>query len=253
MKERICISVLTLTGLLALLPVASQGQEDRRWALRYGADLFDKPFLTHNPAKISTGNGSAAFAVMGEYFLPGKWSLQAGYFNTEVSYGDAGRRMEGLRMGGRKYFLHPDFFVQPYLSAAGELNWGQGAERHTSGGSSFTAAGQEINSHTGEQNTVNPRLSFVPGAGVEIYLFSSVAFFAEYNISMGIASRTTVETSWDNGTTYVIRDKGLFHSLSMGVKATFPFTFTSGDGEHLFYFVSALIHGLLDSYNERYY
>jgi hypothetical protein len=247
------MSGLALTGLLALLPATSQGQEDRRWALRYGADLFDKPFLTYNPAGVSTGNGSAAFAVTGEYFLPDKWSLQAGYFHTEVSYGNAWRRMEGLRMGGRKYFLRPDIFLQPYLSAAGEFNWGQGSERHTSSGSSLTGEGRKTNGYTGRQHTVNPRLSLVPGAGVDVYLLSSVALFVEYNINMGIASHTTVETSWDNGTSHLIRDRGMFHSLSMGVKVAFPFTFTSDDGEHLFYFVSEWIYNLLDIYNSRYY
>ncbi|MDR3308756.1 MAG: hypothetical protein LBS80_02250 [Tannerella sp.] len=242
MKGRVCISGLALTCLLVMLPAASQGQENRRWALRYGADFFDKPILTHNPTKVSTGDGSSAFAVMGEYFLPNKWSLQAGYFSTKVSYGDATRHIEGARMGARRYLLHPDFFVQPYLSAAGEFNWGQGAVRHTSGA---TWESRQANSYTVKQNTVNPRLSVVSGVGVEMYLFSSVAIFAEYNISMGIASRTTVERSWENGTSCLIRDKGMFHSLSMGAKLTFPFTFTSDDGKNLLSFVSELIDSLL--------
>ncbi|MDR3261626.1 MAG: hypothetical protein LBT78_07290 [Tannerella sp.] len=254
MKKGICISGLMLTCLLALSAELA-GQENRRWALRYAADVFDKPFLTHNPQRISTGNAHSAFALMGEYYLPDKWSLQAGYFNTEISYGNGGRLMEGLRLGIRRYFLNPDFIIQPYLSASGEINWGQHTEHRTYSGAStaYDYRGIKTDSYTGVQNTLNPRLSFVPGAGVEVYLFSSIAVFAEYNIGMGLVSHTTVETSWDDGRSYAIRDKGMYHSLSLGIKATFPFSFTFQDGETLWYFVTEALYNMLDAYNERHY
>jgi opacity protein-like surface antigen len=242
--------LLLLCGFL-FGPEIVQAQENRRkWALRYSASLFDKPFLTHNPAKASIGDGSSAFAVMGEYYLTDKWSLQAGYFHTDMGYANASRLMEGLRLGGRRYFLHPDFLVQPYLSAVGDVNWGQHVENYTFGGASYQRE-QKINGYTGVQSTVNPRLSFAPGVGVEIYLFSSVAFLAEYNLNISIASHTSIETLYDDGRAFSIRDKGMSHSLSMGIKITFPFTFTSEDGTNLFSFAFGMFNALLDNHNRR--
>ncbi|MDR3194723.1 MAG: hypothetical protein LBT76_05470 [Tannerella sp.] len=245
MKRPVCL--YGTVCLLALLPAFLEGQENRQWAIRYAADLFDKPFLTRNPARVSTGNGSAAFAVTGEYFLPDKWSLQAGYFRTEISYGDARRHMEGVRAGGRKYFLGEQFLVQPYLSAAGELNWGQGAEYRE------YSASTDRGDHTFLQRSVNPRLSFVPAAGAEIYLFSCIAFCVEYSLGMGIASRTRVEASLPGERPYALRDNGIYHSLSLGVKLTFPFTFTSDDGMTLFYLLTEALFPLLDHTYPHYY
>jgi hypothetical protein len=230
------------TILLTLATVGGlRGQEsDRRWALRYVGDLLDKPVLTQRPAGASTGNGSSAFALAGEYYLRDKWSLSVGYFRTDMSYGNGHRSMEGARAGARRYFLHPDFPVQPYLSAATELNWGEHTQRRTFGGSS------EWYSYTGTQDVVNPRFSFIPSVGVEIYLLSSVAFTVEYGFNVGFASHTEVSVTSNGQPPQVMRDRGMFHSLSMGAKMTFPFTLTEDDGRSLL----SLLWGLL--FNDRY-
>jgi hypothetical protein len=235
----VCMPRRMFTVLLLTLAVAAgglRGQEsDRRWALRFVGDLLDKPVLTQRPAGASTGNGSSAFALAGEYYLRDKWSLSAGYFRTDVRYGNGNRLMEGARVGARHYFLQPDLFVQPYLSAATELNWGEHTERGTFGGSS------DWYSYTGTQYTVNPRFSFIPSAGVEIYLLSSVAFTVEYGFNMGIASHTEISVTNSGQSPQVMRDRGMFHSLSIGAKVTFPFTFSDDDGNNLL----TLLRGLL--------
>jgi hypothetical protein len=145
-------------------------------------------------------------------------------------------------------FLPPDFVVRPWISAAGELNW-SGRTQHRAFGSS-ERDGQR---YTGTQHTVNPRLSFVPGAGLEIYLLSSVAFTVEYGFHMGLASRTDVTVERDGRPPQVMRDSGMFHSLSMGAKVTFPFSFTSGDGANLLYLLTELLFDRRSRFSEDYY
>jgi hypothetical protein len=62
---------------------------------------------------------------------------------------------------------------------------------------------------------------------------------------MGIASHTNVETVHDNGQSFSVGDKGMYQSLSIGAKITFPFSFTSEDGTNLLTFFL----GLLDNRN----
>jgi hypothetical protein len=238
--------------VLLMLPAAVglRGQEsDRRWALHGSGDLLDRPVLTQRSAGVSTGNGSSAFALTGEYYLRDHWSLQAGYFRKEVSYGDASRLMEGVRVGARCYFLRPDFVVQPYLLAAAELNWGEHTRHRTFGGAGLGG----WPSYTGTQHSVNPRLSLVPSAGVEFYLFSSVAFTVEYGFNMGLGSRTEVTVEHDGRPPQVMRDRGMFHSLSMGAKVTFPFSFTSDDGTNLLHLVMELLLDGFDRHNRHHY
>ncbi|MDR2042516.1 MAG: hypothetical protein LBP98_09435 [Tannerella sp.] len=230
-----------LIVLLTLPAAGLRGQEnDRRWALRWSADPLDKPVLTQRSPGASTGNGSSAFALTGEYYLRDNLSVQTGYFRTDVSYGNAVRRMEGAHAGARRYFLHPGFVIRPYLSAAVELNWGEHTQHRTFGGSE----GGGRQSYTGGQHTVNPRVSFVPGAGLEFYLLSSVAFTVEYGFHAGLASHTEVNVAYDGRPPLVMRDRGMYHSLSIGVKLDFPFSFTSDDGMSLL----NLLMGLLFDY-----
>ncbi|MDR1097623.1 MAG: hypothetical protein LBL57_05785 [Tannerella sp.] len=238
-RGSVCLPRRMFTVLLAFVAIGGlRGQEsDRRWALRYTGDLLDRPVLTHRSNGASIGNGSSAFALMGEYYLRDKWSLSAGYFRTDMRYGGGDRSMEGARTGARRYFLHPDFPVQPYLSAATELNWGERTQRNTFGGSS----GSGRDSYEGTQEAVNPRLSFVPSAGVDLYLLSFFALTVEYGFNMGIASRTEMSVTHSGQSPQVMRDRGMFHSLSMGAKVTFPITLTDDDRHGLL----SLLWGLL--------
>jgi hypothetical protein len=239
-------------ALLICLPCGLRGQANahRKWALSYSGDVLLKPILTHNPANVSTGQGGSAFMFAGEYYLPDKWSLQIAYFHTDLSYGDGSRLMEGLQLGGRRYFLRPEVFIQPYVSGAGQINWGTRREEGTFG-SYLYINGQLVPHYTGVQRSVNPVVSFVPGAGLELRLFSSVDLFIEYNLHLGIGSHTNVETSFPNGNSLVIKDKGAYHSVGLGVRISFPFSFTSDDGMTLGSLIFGLIMGVLDNHNER--
>jgi len=208
------------------LPAALKGQGrdvmDKRWALHYsvGVKPLIKPVLTRHPPQYSSGNSGSAFAVTGEYYMPDQWNMLAGYYRTNVQNGYGLRSMEGLRLGAKKYFLPAHIIFQPYVAGMAELNWSNHAERFI-----FDAS---------ESYTVNPRLSLIPGAGFELYLFSSVALTAEYDFNIGISSHS----SYHEGSSFLVQDKGLFHSASVGMKWTFPSTFTWDDADNLVYILT---------------
>ncbi|MDR0429041.1 MAG: hypothetical protein LBH58_00995 [Tannerellaceae bacterium] len=212
---------------------------DRKWALNYTGGAWVKPVLTSNPSGLSLGNGSSALRLIGEYYLPEKWNIQAGYFRTDLSYGDAGRTMEGLQLGLKKYFVNPDIIVQPYLSGAGQVNW----SRH------IEYTNFEYMDYSRWQQTKNPRISFVPGIGFELFLFSSVAFVAEYNFNIALNSQTAIELKPEGGSPYTLKDKGMYHNLQLGVKFTFPFIFTRDDVLSVFTLIMDLFS---DSLERRY-
>jgi len=234
MKNRKAVYLLLLCGWLFSFAIHAQDYE-RKWAIKYTGGVLAKPVLTSNPQSISIGNGGEGVFVGGEYYLPRLWGLQAGYFRTEVDYGEFSRTMEGLQLGAKKYFIHPDFIFQPYVSGNVQINWG----RHTE------YAHYIYDAMDRQQSTRNPRLSFVPGVGFDFYLFSSVAFVMEYNFSMGINSKTDIMVKPTHSPHYTLKDKGLHHYLGLGVKITFPFEFSAEDGMNLF---NILMSAIIDDW-----
>lgn len=215
--------------------------ENKKWALGYSGGVLVNPVLTSNPSDVSLGRGSSSFMITGEYCLPKKWNLQAGYFRTEVSYGDGDRTMEGLQLGTKKYFINPNFVIQPYASGGIQINWSDHIER-----TDFT-----YEDYTRKQWTKNPRVAFAPGIGADIYILSSVAFVIEYNFNMGINSKTTLEVSPRQNQSYTLKDKGMYHYLGLGVKVTFPFRITQNDGMNLINILSEMLFGELNRKYDR--
>jgi hypothetical protein len=196
----------------------------RKWALTYTAAPWLKPVLTSNPANKSLGRGFKSFSVMGEYYLPGKWSVEAGYFRTDVSYGWAGSRtMEGMQLGTKRYLVHPDFFIQPYVAASAQFNWSRHIEE----------SHYVYDDYYRSQYSKNPYISFAPGVGVEIYLLSPIAFVARYNFNIGLDSKTVMDAKPESADAYLLRDRGMYHHLELGVKITFPFRLTGDEEETL--------------------
>ena len=193
-----------------------------RWGLEYTGGVMVKPFLQENPQQVSTGRGQWQ-SVRGEYFLPKKWSIQAGYYRTTLDYGHTNRTMEGISIGAKRYFVPNDCLVQPYVGAAWQFNWSGRREEYTSG---WESVGQSV---VVRQTAVNPRVAFVPSVGVDVYLFSSVALVVRYDLGIGIDSRTRIEATTNDGTTFRIKDKGLYHGLSLGIRLTFPMHFSERD------------------------
>lgn len=225
----------TLVGCVLLLTsfthVYAQDNE-RVWALSYDGSLMVRPVLTSGHLN---GRGLGAFTLMGQYYLPKKWAAEAGYFRTEVYYDGHSRTMEGLQLGMKRYLANPDFFIQPYVMAATQLNWGRHIEQ-----ADFLHGDYFYSKYV-----KNPYLSFAPGAGAEIYFFSSIAFVVRYGFHMGIDSKTVIDGRQGNGALYSMMDKGMYHNLELGIKITFPFQFSGEDGWTLFdLFTGILFSGL---------
>jgi hypothetical protein len=212
--------IIIATCCILLTAHQTDGQDIKRtWALTYTGTPWLQPILTDNPSHHTTGRGFRAFSLTADLLLPGKWRAEAGYFRTEVSYGDASRTMEGIQTGMKKYFLHPDFFIQPYLAASTQLNWG----RHLEGRN-------EYDTHQRLKYTQNPRLSLAPAVGTEIYLLSPLALVVRYNINIGFDSRTTLDIQSPPEDAYRMKDRGMYHQLELGMRITFPFRFTDEEG-----------------------
>jgi len=214
--------------ILFVLVVCVQAQDNERiWSLSYSGSPFIRPLLTSNSSDQSLGRGFRAFTILGEYYLPKKWLAEAGYFRAEINYGDNSRTMEGIQLGVKKYLVKSDFFIQPYLVAATQFNWGRHIEK-----SSYMH-----DDYLNSQYTKNPVISFVPGVGTEIYLFSPIAIIARYNFNIGFNSKTIIDVRPESDSPYTLKDRGMYHNLELGVKITFPFRFTDNEQQ-------ALINGI---------
>ncbi|GEM_PF-580914 len=209
--------------------VHAQPGDNTRWALGWSADAFVSPILTENNSHLSPHSNMAGFMVWGEYYLPHRWNVSAGYYQTNISYGIAERTMEGLQVGVKKYFVNPDFIIQPYVSFAPRLNLKKYRD--------WTEYGRYINNElvlSGRGDFRNPRITCQTGAGLEIYIFSSVGIVAEYQLGMGIAGKSCIQEYPSNSHPVIMADKAFYHQISIGVKMTFPFRFTYEDGINLF-------------------
>jgi hypothetical protein len=218
--------------MLVMASAISAREIERKWGLSYAGSVIAKPVLTSNPSKQSTGRGSSAFSVLGEYYLPGKWSVEAGYYRAEVSYGSGDRTMEGLQSGVRKYFVDPEFFIQPYVTTAIQVNWSDHREVGA-GASEYRDIHSGVKRYEYVWDSKNPRLSLAPGVGAEFYLLSPVAFVVRYSFNIGLSSNTSVEVTPPSGQSYRMKDKGMYHNLELGIKITFPFRFTDEDSSSI--------------------
>lgn len=221
-------SLPTFLLWFALLPVCIiQAQSDEsRWAIHYTTNILTSPMPASHSASVPNNGEFGGFSVMGEYDFAEKWAAELGYFLTEVNYNRQVRTMEGLQCGVKRYFLNERIFFQPYLSVRGQVNWRR----------RFEQVGERMNdSYIVEHRYRNPLISFAPGVGADIYLFSSVALTIRYDFMMGIDSRTTIEGRTQDNPSFYYHDKGVYHQLGLGVKVTFPFHFSEQDGESLLY------------------
>lgn len=219
---------LLLVVSLGCLTAAAQDDCRRRWSINLGGSPFAQPVQTGSyPRAIIVTQGTEWF-VTGEVALPDKWAAEAGYYHTEIVYDDRARRMQGLRLGMKRYFLPDRFPVQPFLAASAWGNFDERVRRTTA---------PYLDSHA-TYYFRNPRLSLSPGIGLDFYLLSSVALTLRYDFVIGLDARTAIDqpgSSIDMGSNYA--DRGMYHDLSVGLKVNFPFCFREDDAWTLFYMV----------------
>lgn len=233
------------TAIFFCLTVASlaQGHDAPvRWAVdgQIGAGILtvgrnkaaDNSFVVSNARQ----RDGMVTRLRGELYLPdAHFSLKGGYEHERLGMlsGDAETSFSELSIGGRYYPAPFHWAVQPFAGVDGFLNVGSIGENYSMKASS---------GYCREMHIRQPRFSISPMAGADIYLFSHIALQVEYGYRLGIDSRMKAVSAYGaNGReTFTTRSNLHRHTFSVGLKLTFPFRFTSKDGNRL-------IEGLIES------
>lgn len=237
MLNKIFVTIALLAAPLTTLFAANDDDEtSRRWAvitsmnISYPTTASVKQNEAHTQKAASFGNPLGS--IMLEYYLPNdRFSLVGGY-NAEALewYGsDISAIMRNIALGARYYPLSPSCAIQPYAALMTYTNVGtQNEQSYMSCNISNMA---ESYSYERKYNISYPRFSVAPVVGFDCYIFSSLALEFQYGFPLAINGKTSVSTTFNGQPTiYGMRSNMHRHNIQIGLKATFPFRFTSDDG-----------------------
>ena len=243
-------------AFIAYAATAAAGNDtdelQRRWAVIAGMNL-SCPTTTSVERSPSDAGSTAAFAspqcnVLVEYYLPQQhFSVVGGYNAETVQWFDSkvDATMQNIVLGARYYPLSKRFALQPYASLMANINV---AGRHVRSSMSVWNAGDNY-----ERNiTISlPRVSAAPTVGVDCYIFSSLALEFQYGFPLAIDGKAHVATTCNGSPdVYRLRSNMHRHNIQIGLKATFPFRFTSADGNNLFSLIEMAL-GIYDPADEK--
>lgn len=237
MLNKIFVTIALLAAPLTTLFATNDDDEmSRRWAvitsmnISYPTTASVKQNEAHTQKAASFGNPLGS--IMLEYYLPnGHFSVVGGY-NAEALewYGsDISAIMRNIALGARYYPLSPSCAIQPYAALMTYTNVGtQNEQSYMSCNISNMA---ESYSYERKYNISYPRFSVAPVVGFDCYIFSSLALEFQYGFPLAINGKTSVSTTFNGQPTiYDLRSNMHRHNIQIGLKATFPFRFTSDDG-----------------------
>lgn len=245
---------MTATAALAVCAATAFAGDDDvpcRWAVIAGMNLSCPTTASVERSPRDAGN-IATFAspqcnVLVEYYLPKQhFSLVGGYNAETVQWFESqvNATMQNIVVGARYYPLSKRFALQPYAALMTYTNVAQRHEQHSmsawNGGD-----GYERNS------TISlPRVSVAPAVGLDCYIFSSLALEFQYGFPLAIDGKAHVATTCDGSPdVYRMRSNMHRHNIQIGLKATFPFRFTSADGDSLFSLIEVAL-GIYDPNDE---
>lgn len=237
MLNKIFVTIALLAAPLTTLFAANDDDEmSRRWAvitsmnLSYPTTASTKQNEAHTQKAASFGNPLGS--IMLEYYLPNSHFSVVGGYNAEALewYGsDISAIMRNIALGARYYPLSPSCAIQPYAALMTYTNVGtQNEQSYMSCNISNMA---ESYSYERKYNINYPRFSVAPVVGFDCYIFSSLALEFQYGFPLAINGKTSVSTTFNGQPTiYDMRSNMHRHNIQIGLKATFPFRFTSDDG-----------------------
>lgn len=237
MLNKIFVTIALLAAPLTTLFAANDDDEtSRRWAvitsmnLSYPTTASVKQNEAHTQKAESFGNPLGS--IMLEYYLPNSHFSVVGGYNAEALewYGsDISAIMRNIALGARYYPLSPSCAIQPYAALMTYTNVGtQNEQSYMSCNISNMA---ESYSYERKYNISYPRFSVAPVVGFDCYIFSSLALEFQYGFPLAINGKTSVSTTFNGQPTiYDMRSNMHRHNIQIGLKATFPFRFTSDDG-----------------------
>lgn len=248
---------MTVTAALAVCATTAAADNDtdelqRRWAVIAGMNLSCPTTASVERSPRDAGN-IAAFAspqcnVLVEYYLPKQhFSLVGGYNAETVQWFESNvdATMQNVVVGARYYPLSKRFALQPYASLMANINV---AGRHVRSSMSVWNAGDSYERNT----TISlPRVSAAPAVGVDCYIFSSIALEFQYGFPLAIDGKAHVATTCNGSPdVYRLRSNMHRHNVQIGLEATFPFRFTSADGNSLFTLIEMAL-GIYDPADEK--
>ena len=238
-----------LVAAHATTSVAADHDDDapRRWAVITSMNI-SCPTIAGTKQESPHDGNATSFAVplgslMVEYYLPNPHFSIVGGYNAEALEwysSDVDATMRNIALGARFYPLSTACAIQPYAALMTYTNVGTQHESHEVG---ITGGGQ---SYTRAYTVSYPRLSVAPTVGMDCYIFSSLALEFQYGFSLAIDGKTHIYTTPGGQTTaFATRSNMHRHNIQIGLKLTFPFHFTSDDGNTLVKFICTAL-GLYD-------
>lgn len=246
-------STLTAANVNAAANVAANAANDddddmpRRWAVITGMNL-SCPTTANRDHNAAHDERAASFAnplgnIMLEYYLPNDHFSVVGGYNAETLQwfsGDVSATLRNIVLGARYYPLSNGCAIQPYAALMTYTNVGtQNEQSYLSCNISNMA---ESYSYERKYNISYPRFSVAPVVGFDCYIFSSLALEFQYGFPLAINGKTSVSTTYNGQPeTYNMRSNMHRHNIQIGLKLTFPFRFTSDDGNTLYKFIATAL------------
>lgn len=208
----------------------------RRWAVIAGMNLSCPTTASHEQSQSYVEKAGAFGSPMGnlmlEYYLSNDhFSLVGGYNAETLEWfsSDVSATMRNISVGVRYYPLRSSCAIQPYSSLMTYTNVGSRHEQHN-----MSCTG-ETHSYERNYDISYPRLSVAPTVGFDCYIFSSLALEFQYGFPLAIDGKAHVATTCKGSPdVYRIHSDMHRHNFQIGLKATFPFMFSTDDGNNIF-------------------
>ncbi len=230
-----------LSAAIAATTIPSYADDDdgspRRWSVIAGMNISCPAVASHDEPQGTSAKaasfGSPEMSMMLEYWLSNRHFSIVGGYNAETLewYGsDVSATMRNIALGARYYPLSTACAIQPYAALMTYTNVGTAKEKSWMG---FT--GSDRVSYERNYTIDYPRLSVAPSVGFDCYILSSLALEFQYGFPLAIDGKTRISSTYGTEqTAYPMRSNMHRHNFQIGMKATFPFHFTTKDGNSLF-------------------
>lgn len=233
---------ILLTSALLAAPIYMSAANDddddtsRRWAVIAGMNLSCPTTASHEQSQSYVEKAGAFGSPMGnlmlEYYLSNDHFSLVGGYNAETQEwfsSDVSATMRNISVGVRYYPLRSSCAIQPYASLMTYTNVGSRHEQHN-----MSCTG-ETHSYERNYDISYPRLSVAPTVGLDCYILSSLALEFQYGFPLAFDGKTRVISTYSGQpTAYQMHSNMHRHNVQIGLKATFPFRFTSGDTNNIF-------------------
>lgn len=216
-----------IAGLLLLLPTAAFAQlfNGSNWAVSGSIGGSSIPAIESKG--ISSGNNFNHSIMVEHIFDNSMFSIRGGYEKEELYTTDGISQtfdLRGLKIGANAYPMHKLTHTPIQLYGGLDLGYCYSSDNNS----------QVITDNSRWENRLtNQTFSLTPHIGADLFLFSSIALTLEYGYR--IAPGSKIEQTYISGAAnhgYSVNANR--HLLTLGLKVTFPFRFSTADGANLF-------------------